>query len=158
MNRIQRLTIYICGAQLIFFAFPYVSYIMSSGQEESWQFMMNFAAERGWMFGRDLFFPYGNLNYLIFPYHIGHQLEYSIAIFTAFYAVYIALLVALVRQTIKNTANAFLFAIACVVIEPFYITAEIFMVQIMMLLMYFVTTRKSVLSAAVYVVLYVMLL
>ena len=158
MNRIQRLTIYICGALLIFFAFPYVSYIMSSGQEESWQFMMNFAAERGWKFGRDLFFPYGNLNYLIFPYHIGHQLEYSIAIFTALYAVYITLIVAVVRQTIKNTANAFLFAIACVVIEPFYITAEIFMVQIMMLLMYFVTTRKSVLSAVVYVVLYVMLL
>ncbi|WP_202109224.1 hypothetical protein [Succinivibrio dextrinosolvens] len=158
MNRIQRLTIYICGALLIFFAFPYVSYIMSSGQEESWQFIMNFAEERGWKFGRDLFFPYGNLNYLIFPYHIGHQLEYSIAIFTALYAVYISLIVALIRQTEKNTVNAFLYALACVIIEPFYITAEIFMVQIMMLLMYFVITRKSVLSASVFVVLYVMLL
>lgn len=152
-NLLQKATMWICVALLIFYAFPYTASTMVAGQESSWAFMMNFAIERGWKFGRDLFFPYGPLNFLITPYNIGNQLYWSIAIYTMLYALYGYMVIALVKQKAQNTVNAILLMIACLLIEPHAITAEVFIVQVMMLMMYWIYYRQSSLMAVFYAIL-----
>lgn len=152
-NLLQKATMWICVALLIFYAFPYTASTMVAGQESSWAFMMNFAIERGWKFGRDLFFPYGPLNFLITPYNIGNQLYWSIAICTMLYALYGYMVIALVKQKAQNTVNAILLMIACLLIEPHAITAEVFIVQVMMLMMYWIYYRQSSLMAVFYAIL-----
>lgn len=152
-NLLQKATMWICVALLIFYAFPYTASTMVAGQEPSWAFMMNFAIERGWKFGRDLFFPYGPLNFLITPYNIGNQLYWSIAIYTMLYALYAYMVIALVKQKAQNTVNAILLIIACLLIEPHAITGEVFIVQVMMLMMYWIYYRQSSLMAVFYAIL-----
>ena len=152
-NLLQKATMWICVALLIFYAFPYTASTMVAGQEPSWAFMMNFAIERGWKFGRDLFFPYGPLNFLITPYNIGNQLYWSIAIYTKLYALYGYMVIALVKQKAQNTVNAILLIIACLLIEPHAITGEVFIVQVMMLMMYWIYYRQSSLMAVFYAIL-----
>lgn len=152
-NLLQKATMWICVALLIFYAFPYTASTMVAGQESSWAFMMNFAIERGWKFGRDLFFPYGPLNFLITPYNIGNQLYWSIAIYTMLYALYGYMVIALVKQKAQNTVNAILLIIACLLIEPHAITGEVFIVQVMMLMMYWIYYRQSSLMAVFYAIL-----
>lgn len=152
-NLLQKATMWICVALLIFYAFPYTASTMVAGQEPSWAFMMNFAIERGWKFGRDLFFPYGPLNFLITPYNIGNQLYWSIAIYTMLYALYSYMVIALVKQKAQNTVNAILLIIACLLIEPHAITGEVFIIQVMMLMMYWIYYRQSSLMAVFYAIL-----
>lgn len=152
-NLFQKVTMWICVALLIFYAFPYTASTMVAGQEPSWAFMMNFAIERGWKFGRDLFFPYGPLNFLITPYNIGNQLYWSIAIYTMLYALYSYMVIALVKQKAQNTVNAILLIIACLLIEPHAITGEVFIIQVMMLMMYWIYYRQSSLMAVFYAIL-----
>ncbi len=152
-NLLQKSTMWICVALLIFYAFPYTASTMVAGQESSWAFMMNFAIERGWKFGRDLFFPYGPLNFLITPYNIGNQLYWSIAIYTMLYALYGYMVIALVKQKAQNTVNAILLIIACLLIEPHAITGEVFIIQVMMLMMYWIYYRQSSLMAVFYAIL-----
>lgn len=152
-NLLQKSTMWICVALLIFYAFPYTASTMVAGQESSWAFMMNFAIERGWKFGRDLFFPYGPLNFLITPYNIGNQLYWSIAIYTMLYALYGYMVIALVKQKAQNTVNAILLIIACRLIEPHAITGEVFIIQVMMLMMYWIYYRQSSLMAVFYAIL-----
>lgn len=152
-NLLQKATMWICVALLIFYAFPYTASTMVAGQEPSWAFMMNFAIERGWKFGRDLFFPYGPLNFLITPYNIGNQLYWSIAIYTMLYALYGYMVIALVKQKAQNTVNAILLIIACLLIEPHAITGEVFIIQVMMLMMYWIYYRQSSLMAVFYAIL-----
>lgn len=152
-----QLIISACAFLLVFYAFPYQAQIMELGQENSWQFMMNFAIERGWKFGKDLFFPYGPLNFLTFPYNIGNQLIWSLVIFTFLYALYGYLVFKLIKEKIKNSANAYLMAGACILIEPHLITAEIFMNQIQMLLIYFMWTKQNKSSAILYSVITILL-
>lgn len=152
-----QLIIFACAFLLVFYAFPYQAQVMELGQEPSWQFMMNFAIERGWKFGRDLFFPYGPLNFLTFPYNIGNQLIWSLVIFTFLYALYGYLVFKLIKEKIKNAANAFLMAGACILIEPHLITAEIFMNQIQMLLIYFMWEKQNKNSAILYSVITILL-
>lgn len=152
-NLLQKATMWICVALLIFYAFPYTASTMVAGQEPSWAFMMNFAIERGWKFGRDLFFPYGPLNFLITPYNIGNQLYWSIAIYTMLYALYAYMVIALVKQKAQNTVNAILLIIACLLIEPHAITGEVFIIQVMMLMMYWIYYRQSSLMAVFYAIL-----
>ena len=140
---IPQIVIYSCVFLLILFAFPYQVQPLELGQEQSWRFIMNFASERDWKFGRDLFFSYGPLNYLIYPYNIGHQLVYSIIIFTLLYGIYAYLVVKLVKEKELNSLNAVAMVAACVVIEPHFITAEIFISQIQMLLIYFIWVRQN---------------
>lgn len=154
---VPQLIIFSCAFLLIFYAFPYHTEIMELGQEPSWQFMMNFAIERGWKFGRDLFFPYGPLNFLIFPYNIGNQLLWSIVIFTCLYVLYGWLVIKLVKENVKSTANAFLMVAACILIEPHLITAEIFMNQLQMILIYYMWTRQNKSSAILYSVITLLL-
>lgn len=149
-NLLQKATMWICAALLIFYAFPYTASTMVAGQESSWAFMMNFAIERGWKFGRDLFFPYGPLNFVITPYNIGNQLYWSMAIFTMLYALYGYMVIALVKQKAQNTVNAILLMIACLLIEPHAITGEVFIIQVMMLMMYWIYYRQSSLMALFY--------
>lgn len=156
-NLLQKATMWICVALLIFYAFPYTASTMVAGQESSWAFMMNFAIERGWKFGRDLFFPYGPLNFLITPYNIGNQLYWSIAIYTMLYALYGYMVIALVKQKAQNTVNAILLIIACLLIEPHAITGEIFIIQVMMLMMYWIYYRQSSLMAVFYAILTAMI-
>ena len=152
-----QLIIFSSALLLIFFAFPYQAQIMEMGQENSWQFMMNFAIERGWKFGKDLFFPYGPLNFLTFPYNIGNQLLWSIVILTCLYVLYGYLVIRLAREMTQNTANAFLIVAACVLIEPHLITAEIFINQIQMLLIYFMWRKQNIKYAVIYSVLTILL-
>lgn len=152
-NLLQKATMWICVALLIFYAFPYTASTMVAGQEPSWAFMMNFAIERGWKFGRDLFFPYGPLNFLITPYNIGNQLYWSIAIYTMLYALYGYMVIALVKQKAQNTVNAILLIIACLLIEPHAVTGEVFIIQVMMLMMYWIYYRQSSLMAVFYAIL-----
>lgn len=156
-NLLQKATMWICVALLIFYAFPYTASTMVAGQESSWAFMMNFAIERGWKFGRDLFFPYGPLNFLITPYNIGNQLYWSIAIYTMLYALYGYMVIALVKQKAQNTVNAILLIIACLLIEPHAITGEVFIIQVMMLMMYWIYYRQSSLMAVFYAILTAMI-
>lgn len=156
-NLLQKSTMWICVALLIFYAFPYTASTMVAGQESSWAFMMNFAIERGWKFGRDLFFPYGPLNFLITPYNIGNQLYWSIAIYTMLYALYGYMVIALVKQKAQNTVNAILLIIACLLIEPHAITGEVFIIQVMMLMMYWIYYRQSSLMAVFYAILTAMI-
>lgn len=152
-TNLQKATMWICVALLIFYAFPYTASTMIAGQESSWAFMMNFAIERGWKFGRDLFFPYGPLNFLITPYNIGNQLYWSIAIYTMLYALYGYMVIALVKRKAQNTVNAILLIIACLLIEPHAITGEVFIIQVMMLMMYWIYYRQSSLMAVIYAIL-----
>ena len=156
-NLLQKATMWICVALLIFYAFPYTASTMVAGQESSWAFMMNFAIERGWKFGRDLFFPYGPLNFLITPYNIGNQLYWSIAIYTMLYALYGYMVITLVKQKAQNTVNAILLIIACLLIEPHAITGEVFIIQVMMLMMYWIYYRQSSLMAVFYAILTAMI-
>lgn len=152
-NLLQKATMWICAALLIFYAFPYTASTMVAGQESSWAFMMNFAIERGWKFGRDLFFPYGPLNFLITPYNIGNQLYWSIAIYTMLYSLYCYMVISAVKQKNKNTVNAILLIIACLLIEPHAITGEVFIIQVMMLMMYWIYYRQSSLMAVFFAIL-----
>ena len=154
---IPQIVIYSCVFLLILFAFPYQVQPLELGQEQSWRFIMNFASERDWKFGRDLFFAYGPLNYLIYPYNIGHQLVYSIIIFTLLYGIYAYLVIKLVKEKELNSLNAVAMVAACVVIEPHFITAEIFINQIQMLLIYFIWVRQNKCLAVLYGVLTVVL-
>ena len=73
LNKNLKLVSYLAVALLMIFALPYTAGVMKFDAENSWQLTMNAAIPHNLIYGRDLFFPYGPLNFLITPFNTGIQ-------------------------------------------------------------------------------------
>ena len=110
LNKNLKLVSYLAVALLMIFALPYTAGVMKFDAENSWQLTMNAAIPHNLIYGRDLFFPYGPLNFLITPFNISNQLVVSIIVYTVVYALYGYLLLSIVKEkttsySIKSSKN-----------------------------------------------------
>lgn len=152
LNKNLKLVSYLAVALLMIFALPYTAGVMKFDAENSWQLTMNAAIPHNLIYGRDLFFPYGPLNFLITPFNISNQLVVSILVYTVVYALYGYLLLSIVKEKATSYWNTALLLIACLLLSGFSFSFEVFMIQTQLLLIFKVLKHDSKVLALIYAV------
>ncbi len=152
LNKNLKLVSYLAVALLMIFALPYTAGVMKFDAENSWQLTMNAAIPHNLIYGRDLFFPYGPLNFLITPFNISNQLVVSILVYTVVYALYGYLLLSIVKEKTTSYWNTALLLIACLLLSGFSFSFEVFMIQTQLLLIFKVLKHDSKVLALIYAV------
>lgn len=152
LNKNLKLVSYLAVALLMIFALPYTAGVMKFDAENSWQLTMNAAIPHNLIYGRDLFFPYGPLNFLITPFNISNQLVVSIIVYTVVYALYGYLLLSIVKEKATSYWNTALLLIACLLLSGFSFSFEVFMIQTQLLLIFKVLKHDSKVLALIYAV------
>lgn len=152
LNKNLTLVSYLAVALLMIFALPYTAGVMKFDAENSWQLTMNAAIPHNLIYGRDLFFPYGPLNFLITPFNISNQLIVSILVYTVVYALYGYLLLSIVKEKATSYWNTALLLIACLLLSGFSFSFEVFMIQTQLLLIFKVLKHDSKVLALIYAV------
>ncbi len=150
LNKNLKLVSYLAVALLMIFALPYTAGVMKFDAENSWQLTMNAAIPHNLIYGRDLFFPYGPLNFLITPFNISNQLVVSIIVYTVVYALYGYLLLSIVKEKTTSYWNTALLLIACLLLSGFSFSFEVFMIQTQLLLIFKVLKHDSKVLALIY--------
>lgn len=152
LNKNLKLVSYLAVALLMIFTLPYTAGVMKFDAENSWQLTMNAAIPHNLIYGRDLFFPYGPLNFLITPFNISNQLVVSILVYTVVYALYGYLLLSIVKEKATSYWNTALLLIACLLLSGFSFSFEVFMIQTQLLLIFKVLKHDSKVLALIYAV------
>lgn len=152
LNKNLKLVSYLAVALLMIFALPYTAGVMKFDAENSWQLTMNAAIPHNLIYGRDLFFPYGPLNFLITPFNISNQLIVSILVYTVVYVLYGYLLLSIVKEKATSYWNTGLLLIACLLLSGFSFSFEVFMIQTQLLLIFKVLKHDSKILALIYAV------
>lgn len=152
LNKNLKLVSYLAVALLMIFALPYTAGVMKFDAENSWQLTMNAAIPHNLIYGRDLFFPYGPLNFLITPFNISNQLIVSILVYTVVYVLYGYLLLSIVKEKATSYWNTALLLIACLLLSGFSFSFEVFMIQTQLLLIFKVLKHDSKVLALIYAV------
>lgn len=152
LNKNLKLVSYLAVALLMIFALPYTAGVMKFDAENSWQLTMNAAIPHNLIYGRDLFFPYGPLNFLITPFNISNQLIVSILVYTVVYVLYGYLLLSIVKEKATSYWNTALLLIACLLLSGFSFSFEVFMIQTQLLLIFKVLKHDSKILALIYAV------
>ena len=152
LNKNLKLVSYLAVALLMIFALPYTAGVMKFDAENSWQLTMNAAIPHNLIYGRDLFFPYGPLNFLITPFNISNQLVVSILVYTVVYVLYGYLLLSFVKEKATSYWNTALLLIACLLLSGFSFSFEVFMIQTQLLLIFKVLKHDSKVLALIYAV------
>lgn len=152
LNKNLKLVSYLAVALLMIFALPYTAGVMKFDAENSWQLTMNAAIPHNLIYGRDLFFPYGPLNFLITPFNISNQLVVSILVYTVVYALYGYLLLTIVKEKATSYWNTALLLVACLLLSGFSFSFEVFMIQTQLLLIFKVLKHDSKVLALIYAV------
>ena len=87
--------IYICLVSLTIRFYP-----ISPGLDRSWVFALNFFADQNIIFGKDVFFSYGPLGYLILPMDIGSNFFNGII-----FQLFIWCVFSFIEHTYENKGN-----------------------------------------------------
>lgn len=71
-SKLLRIALYL---YVVLVACPIRYWPLGSTVDETWRFALNYAAAHGLAVGRDVIFPSGPLGYLVFPEHVGSNME-----------------------------------------------------------------------------------
>lgn len=155
LEGLSKFIIWFCAIVLIYSFFPYHGiHDPSVSVELTWHLICNAANLQGFKFGRDLFFEYGPLNFLIYPYAIGNQLIIAQIVYTFVYVVFGVCIYKLVKQLSYNLLNAGVMFLVVLMLYGHNITFETFMVFTQLLLLYFVFFYNSRKAAVLFTIIY----
>ncbi|MEE0890248.1 MAG: hypothetical protein U0M61_00105 [Succinivibrio sp.] len=155
LEGLSKFIIWICAIALIYSFFPYHGlHDPTASPELTWHLICNVANLHGFKFGRDVFFEYGPLNFIIYPYAIGNQLITAQIVYTFVYAVFGVCIYKLVKQLSYNLLNAGVMLLVVLMLYGHNITFETFMVFTQLLLLYFVFFNNSRKAAVLFTIIY----
>lgn len=155
LEELSKFTIWFCAIALIYSFFPYHGlHDPTPSSVNSALLICNAANLHGFKFGRDIFFEYGPLNFLVYPYDIGNQLITAQIVYTFVYAVFGVCIYKLVKQLSYNLLNAGVMILVVLMLYGHNITFETFMVFTQLLLLYFVFFNNSRKAAVLFTIIY----
>ena len=155
LEGLSKFIIWFCAIALIYSFFPYHGlHDPAVSPEITWHLICNAANLQGFKFGRDIFFEYGPLNFLIYPYAIGNQLVTAQIVYTFVYVVFGVCIYKLVKQLSYNLLNAGVMLLVVLLLYGHNITFETFMVFTQLLLLYFVFFNNSRKAAVLFTIIY----
>lgn len=155
LEGLSKFIIWFCAIAVIYSYFPYRGlYNLTISSELTWHLICNAANLHDLKFGRDLFFEYGPLNFLIYPYAIGNQLITAQIVYTFVYTVFGVCIYKLVKQLSYNLLNAGVMLLVVLMLYGHNITFETFMVFTQLLLLYFVFFYNSRKAAVLFTIIY----
>lgn len=155
LEGLSKFIIWFCAIALIYSFFPYHGvHDPSVSPELTWHLICNAANLQGFKFGRDIFFEYGPLNFLIYPYAIGNQLVTAQIVYTFVYAIFGVCIYKLVKQLSYNLLNAGVMILVVLMLYGHNITFETFMVFTQLLLLYFAFFNNSRKATVLFTIIY----
>ena len=152
---LSKFIIWFCAIALIYSFFPYHGeHDPVLSLEVAWHLICNASSMHGFKFGRDIFFEYGPLNYLIYPYAIGNQLIIAQIVYTFVYVIFGVCIYKLAKQLSYNLLNAGVMLLVVLMLYGHNITFETFMVFTQLQLLYFVFFNNSRKAAVLFTIIY----
>lgn len=120
---------------ILLFFFPFNAFIISGGLEASWILFINSIAESGFTAGKDFFFTYGPLGYLLWPLNIDNHILVSslFYLFLCFIDGY--LLYKLLKSKTRNILNFLLILLVILISSKTNVDKDTFVVFSLMLIM-----------------------
>ncbi|MFC1972201.1 hypothetical protein ACFLVE_02195 [Chloroflexota bacterium] len=100
---------------LIFITFPGFYSPIRTGLDPSWAYGLNYLAQSGHIFGRDVVFSYGPLGYLLSPLNIGSNLIFALTLWVIVHSLFAFILIHFLKT--KRLLPFLLFIIAYIIIS-----------------------------------------
>ncbi len=108
-GRFKRFLKWVLFSWIGLITFSLHTYILAPGLDSSWMFALNYFAEKGMKFGKDLAWTYGPLGFLMVPLKVGSNLEIGVTFQSLVWVIFVAVLFHLVYKNRFSNLQLFCF-------------------------------------------------